>query len=587
MSTVLPIVESQDDVISQLLREQQSLSAVERFSLFEHRPRWSHETNTDADEPPDLGDSERLGSDSPAQARYYRDLLPASPPRPGQQYAFEVNLDKCSGCKACVVACHTLNGLEEDEAWRRVGAVVGLEDTGRLQYVTTGCHHCEDPACLRGCPVKAYEKDVKTGIVRHLDDQCIGCKYCTMMCPYEVPKYSKRMGIVRKCDMCHQRLSVGEAPACVQACPNEAIAITVVEKVSVPGGDDGDQMAANRLAPGSPPSTLTNPTTRYLTAAAEIFHAATPQDAGQEYVADNHWPLAVMLITTQVSIGMVLVERIVALSLAGLGGDLQAEVTKWVITIALLIGGAGMGVAPLHLGQPMRAWRIFLGLRTSWLSREAIFLGKYISFLAIATGLLWLPMNSVALRESWWGVEESGLAGGVLAIVVAAGLVGFYSSAQIYIATGRRWWRSRRTLPLFGGTAVVGGLMWSAPVCLVVGEPGLACAATAVGVVFLTLKLLWECYPLLDLRGDTDECDIRSRQLMLGPLWRLTATRFYIGAATVGVAAVETVIASSDYLSMWLFVASGVALLTVCGELLERLLYFSSVAYERMPGTLR
>lgn len=117
--------------------------------------------------------------------------------------------------------------------------------------------------------------------------------------------------------------------------------------------------------------------------------------------------------------------------------------------------------------------------------------------------------------------------------------------------------------------------------------PGLACAATAVGVVFLTLKLLWECYPLLDLRGDTDECDIRSRQLMLGPLWRLTATRFYIGAATVGVAAVETVIASSDYLSMWLFVASGVALLTVCGELLERLLYFSSVAYERMPGTLR
>ncbi|MEM6690554.1 MAG: 4Fe-4S dicluster domain-containing protein, partial [Planctomycetota bacterium] len=216
-----------------LLAEQQSMTAVERFSSLH---------------------DEGLDTQSPAQEKYYRELLPASPPGPGQQFAFEVDLDKCSGCKACVVACHTLNGLEEDEAWRRVGTItigetpqVATNSLPLVQHVTTACHHCEDPGCLNGCPVKAYDKDAVTGIVRHLDDQCIGCKYCTMMCPYEVPRYSERLGIVRKCDMCHQRLSVGEAPACVQACPNEAIAIKVV---------DTDQQfdTEDRLAPGSPTS---------------------------------------------------------------------------------------------------------------------------------------------------------------------------------------------------------------------------------------------------------------------------------------------------------------------------------------------
>ena len=56
-----------------------------------------------------------------------------------------------------------------------------------LQHVTTACHHCLDPACLNACPVDAYEKDPVTGIVRHLDDQCFGCQYCTLACPYDAP----------------------------------------------------------------------------------------------------------------------------------------------------------------------------------------------------------------------------------------------------------------------------------------------------------------------------------------------------------------------------------------------------------------
>ena len=137
-------------LIDELINEQRSLTAVSRFSQKHER------------------------AEIPLQSRYYRDLIPLSKPTGGEQYAFEVDLDKCSGCKACVAACHALNGLEDDESWRAVGLLVS--DEAELPYqqtVTTACHHCVDPACLNGCPVLAYEKDPLTGIVRHLDDQCI------------------------------------------------------------------------------------------------------------------------------------------------------------------------------------------------------------------------------------------------------------------------------------------------------------------------------------------------------------------------------------------------------------------------------
>src|SRR5690606_2256832 len=161
---------------------------------------------------------------------HFRDLIPLSAPGPGERYAFEVDLDACSGCKACVAACHALTGLDEAESSRDVGLVLGVTDESRpfQQTVTSACHHCADPACLNGCPVLAYEQDPATGVVRHLDDQCIGCSYCVLKCPYDVPKYNERLGIVRKCDLCHGRLAEGEAPACVQACPTHAIRIVTV-----------------------------------------------------------------------------------------------------------------------------------------------------------------------------------------------------------------------------------------------------------------------------------------------------------------------------------------------------------------------
>src|SRR5215204_48695 len=111
-------------LIDDLLAEQRRLAAVERFARKHDR------------------------DDVPAQARYYSDLIPASSPAPGQQYAFAVDLDACTGCKACVSACHSLNGLEEHETWRNVGLIHGgTVEEPYQQTVTTACHHCLEPGC--------------------------------------------------------------------------------------------------------------------------------------------------------------------------------------------------------------------------------------------------------------------------------------------------------------------------------------------------------------------------------------------------------------------------------------------------------
>src|ERR1700712_198179 len=188
-------------------------------------------------------------------------LIPLSLPKPGEQYAFEVDLDSCTGCKACVSACHALNGLDDDGAWRDVVLVSGgTYSAPSQQTVTTACHHCADPGCLNGCPVLAYEKDPVTGIVRHLDDQCIGCQYCVLTCPYDVPKYSEKRGIVRKCDMCFNRLARDGGPACVPACPSGAITIQIVSLNSVIAATAENE----RLVPGTFKSSYTQPTTAYV-----------------------------------------------------------------------------------------------------------------------------------------------------------------------------------------------------------------------------------------------------------------------------------------------------------------------------------
>ena len=110
--------------------------------------------------------------DASGRQEVFRALIPTQIPEDGEQYAFEVDVDRCSACKACVSACHHMNGLSPDESWRRVQQWFGEnEHHSWVHTVTSACHHCVNPECMNGCPVGAYEKDAISGIVKHLDDQ--------------------------------------------------------------------------------------------------------------------------------------------------------------------------------------------------------------------------------------------------------------------------------------------------------------------------------------------------------------------------------------------------------------------------------
>jgi Fe-S-cluster-containing dehydrogenase component/DMSO reductase anchor subunit len=503
-----------------LLEEQQQLTAVERFAQ-------RHGANEDP--------------------RWYRDLIPATPPGPGQQYAFRVDLDLCTGCKACVTACHNLNGLGADETWRDVGLLIGGTPVAPvLQTVTTACHHCEDPACLAGCPVRAYEKDPRTGIVRHLDDQCIGCQYCTLTCPYDVPKYDASKGIVRKCDMCSGRLAAGEAPACVQGCPTSAISIDVVTV----GGERPALLPVAAYA--MPDAAYTRPTTRYVSARSR--GVLRPANERSLVPADPHHPLSLMLVLTQLGVGALAGQA--ARAWLASGGAAPVGVA-----IGLAATLLGLGVANLHLGRPLYAFRVVLGLATSWMSREIVALGAFAGAAsAFAGSVLWLP----ALAP-WLGLGAA-----------ITGLVAMLCSVMIYVDTRRPLWRLAHTAPLFALTGLALGA-------------GAACVAQlAHGTVAFGLVLVWAAANALKLRFESrltahlDDAEWtalkRSAALVAGPLRAVARARTLLG----WVCGVALPLAAALYGSVVL-AALALAGNTVA-EWLERQLFFRASAAPAMPG---
>jgi len=100
-------------------------------------------------------------------------LIPAQPPAAGEQYRFHFDMSKCIGCRCCEVACSEQNDNPIERNWRRVGEIEGgaYPFTQRF-YLSMGCNHCFDAACLSGCPVDAYRKDPATGLVLHSAETC-------------------------------------------------------------------------------------------------------------------------------------------------------------------------------------------------------------------------------------------------------------------------------------------------------------------------------------------------------------------------------------------------------------------------------
>lgn len=551
-------------MLDQLLQEQQTLTAVEQFSR-------QHSSGA-----------------LPDQQQHYSKLLPATPPTDGQQYAFDVDLDRCSGCKACVTACHSLNGLDDDETWRDVGLLVGGSSIEPVvQHVTTACHHCLEPACMTACPVDAYEKDPVTGIVKHLDDQCFGCQYCTLACPYDVPKYHSKKGIVRKCDMCSDRLAVGEAPACVQACPHEAIAINIVDIAEV-----RENAEADPFLPAAPEPYLTYPTTNYKT--TRVFpRNLLPADYYSVNPQHPHWPLIIMLVLTQLSVGAFAVGMWLETEL---DASLLSDFQPLHALLALVFGLVALGASTMHLGRPLYAFRAVIGLKHSWLSREIVTFGIFAGAAKAYAALVWFG-------PQWLGSQWDFLTPLAGWTTVVAGAVGVFCSAMIYAFTKREFWSIGITLTKFVLTSVILGSATAWVSILLMGsfvnsETALRIAEVAGPALLRMLlfasvaKLMFEASIFRYLTVRSTPPLKRSAKLMIGPLVRSTMARFAFGI--VGGIALPWVLmnqlnapgATMEGVSMMVIVGL-ILLANGMGETLERLQFFAAVAAPRMPGNIR
>ena len=147
-----------------------------------------------------------------------------------------IDTTKCIGCRSCELACKKANGLpnsapaDKEKLTATSFTVIQTkpiptkEDPKAVQPVKVQCMHCINPACASVCPVEAFHK-APEGPVVYRQDQCIGCRYCMMACPFGVPRYewASTTPYVRKCHMCAERQAKGLQPACTEACPTGAL----------------------------------------------------------------------------------------------------------------------------------------------------------------------------------------------------------------------------------------------------------------------------------------------------------------------------------------------------------------------------
>ena len=167
------------------------------------------------------------------------------------QYGIIFNADRCIGCEACFVACKEENKVAPGMQWNKILRVENVTKK-IINYYRVSCQHCEDPACLKVCPMKAIYKG-KFGEILVDQSKCIGCKMCLNACPYGAPLFNtdgttsyfgtkepllkstpkphqvRTAGKAEHCTLCTHRLAEGRLPACVENCSTKALVLVDYE----------------------------------------------------------------------------------------------------------------------------------------------------------------------------------------------------------------------------------------------------------------------------------------------------------------------------------------------------------------------
>ena len=470
-------------------------------------------------------------------------------------------MDACIGCHSCEVACAEQNDIPAEIAWRRVGELEGGQFPQVRRFnLSMACNHCLEPACLTGCPTNAYDK-LDNGVVRHDADECIGCQYCIWNCPYEVPVFDQRQKIVSKCDMCLPRLDAGQRPACVAACPTNAI---TVEKVDVAAWRR-DHASAD--GPGLPPAALTLSTTR-LSLPGSVPADTTAADDSHFHPEDAHWPRVALTRLSQLSLGAVL-----ATVTAHLAGTAPDHTLVGPAAGAAAVGAVALIASLAHLGRPGAAFKALRNLRTSWLSREVALLSAFAA----------LSIAYAVVLAAGWPAGGSAVPTFLGLAAAASGLAGVYASGRLYLLPARPVWNSGRTLVAFFATAVSVGPLFT--LLLLGGEahPGriaLLLGASASG----TLAQLGVHVRLrITLRQREDRPHLGTASLLRERFAATVAARLACAAAGLLLMAFATAVPLAD--PAWTGRVAMAAIVLGVGELLGRYLFYVTVVPHGMAGS--
>ena len=308
---------------------------------------------------------------------------------------FQLDLNLCTGCGACVVACAIENELPWGTSWRWVDTF-NRERIPEIpvHHLSLACNHCDQAPCMTACPAAAYRRDPVTGAVVLDPDRCIGCRYCTWACPYDAPRYDPPAGVVSKCTFCNSRQRQGLAPACASQCPTGALRVGPLETLEgrpdAPGFPGTEARPAIRFVPRRPETGLEPPEPEApgLYQGVESAEGPWPDRTGRPPAGPSfksEWPLWVFTLVVPVLVGM-------------MASEAGRDALPWPVFLGASLAAAV--ASTLHLGRKERAWRAMLGWRTSWLSREIILFNAFAAGGTVAlAGLLpdWMDAGAGGL----------------------------------------------------------------------------------------------------------------------------------------------------------------------------------------------